>query len=55
VDKELKDWILPNFTTTRHNDIVVSSVLMMATLKAYVILILLDLTAEKLTPNPSFD
>ncbi|KAH6915754.1 hypothetical protein BKA70DRAFT_469420 [Coprinopsis sp. MPI-PUGE-AT-0042] len=35
VDKELKEWILPNFSTTRHNDIVVSSVLMMATLKAY--------------------
>ncbi|KAH6915753.1 hypothetical protein BKA70DRAFT_1556345 [Coprinopsis sp. MPI-PUGE-AT-0042] len=35
VDKELKEWILPNFSTTRHNDTVVSSVLMMATLKAY--------------------
>lgn len=35
VDKELKDWIIPNFSTTRHNDIVVSAVLMMATLKAY--------------------
>ncbi|KAH6915722.1 hypothetical protein BKA70DRAFT_1092941 [Coprinopsis sp. MPI-PUGE-AT-0042] len=35
VDKELKEWILPSFSTTRHNDVVVSSVLMMATLKAY--------------------
>ncbi|KAH6915752.1 hypothetical protein BKA70DRAFT_1178945 [Coprinopsis sp. MPI-PUGE-AT-0042] len=35
VDKELKEWILPNFSTTRHNDTVVASVLMMATLKAY--------------------
>ncbi|KIM39032.1 hypothetical protein M413DRAFT_419457 [Hebeloma cylindrosporum] len=35
VDKNLKDWILPNFTTTTHNDTVVSAVLMMSTLKAY--------------------
>ena len=34
VDKELKEWILPDFSTTRENDTVVSSVLMMATLKA---------------------
>ncbi|KAF8152211.1 hypothetical protein B0H34DRAFT_663705 [Crassisporium funariophilum] len=35
VDPDLKDWILPNFTTTTHNDTVISAVLMMATLKAY--------------------
>ncbi|KDR69753.1 hypothetical protein GALMADRAFT_160257 [Galerina marginata CBS 339.88] len=35
VDKELKDWILPNFSTTSHNDTVVCAVMMMATLKAY--------------------
>ncbi|KAF8964470.1 hypothetical protein BDZ97DRAFT_1815253 [Flammula alnicola] len=35
VDKELTNWILPNFTTTTHNDTVVCSVLMMATLSAY--------------------
>ena len=34
VDKDLKDWILPDFTTTSHNDTVVSAVLMMSTLKA---------------------
>lgn len=36
-DKELKAWILPNFTTTSHNDTVTCAVYMMATLKAYVI------------------
>ncbi|KAF8954844.1 hypothetical protein BDZ97DRAFT_1862717 [Flammula alnicola] len=35
VDKELKDWILPDFTTSSRNDTVVCAVLMMATLKAY--------------------
>ncbi|PPQ93915.1 hypothetical protein CVT25_008005, partial [Psilocybe cyanescens] len=35
VDKDLKDWILPDFTTTSFNDTVVCAVLMMATLKAY--------------------
>ncbi|KAH9481301.1 hypothetical protein JR316_0005823 [Psilocybe cubensis] len=35
VDKELKNWILPDFSTTSFNDVVVCSVLMMATLKAY--------------------
>ncbi|KAF8152210.1 hypothetical protein B0H34DRAFT_677611 [Crassisporium funariophilum] len=35
VDPDLKDWILPDFTTTTHNDTVISAVLMMATLKAY--------------------
>ncbi|KAH9481302.1 hypothetical protein JR316_0005824 [Psilocybe cubensis] len=35
VDKRLESWILPNFSTTTFNDIVVCSVLMMATLKAY--------------------
>jgi hypothetical protein len=35
VDKDLKDWILPNFTTTSNNDTVVCAVLMMATLKTY--------------------
>ncbi|KDR78614.1 hypothetical protein GALMADRAFT_244066 [Galerina marginata CBS 339.88] len=35
VDKDLKDWILPDFTTTSHSDIVVCAVMMMATLKAY--------------------
>ncbi|KAF8887258.1 hypothetical protein CPB84DRAFT_1816645 [Gymnopilus junonius] len=31
----LKDWILPDFTTTTPNDIVVCSVMMMATMKSY--------------------
>ncbi|KAF8966098.1 hypothetical protein BDZ97DRAFT_1809483 [Flammula alnicola] len=35
VDKGLKDWILPDFSTSSHNDTVVCAVLMMATLKAY--------------------
>ncbi|KAF9484824.1 hypothetical protein BDN70DRAFT_849120 [Pholiota conissans] len=35
VDKELKDWILPDFTTTTVNDTVVCAVYMMSTLKAY--------------------
>ncbi|KAH6915768.1 hypothetical protein BKA70DRAFT_1253724 [Coprinopsis sp. MPI-PUGE-AT-0042] len=35
VDKELKDWILPDFSTTTENDTVISAVFMMATLKSY--------------------
>ncbi|CAA7263991.1 unnamed protein product [Cyclocybe aegerita] len=35
VDEKLKDWILPDFTTTSHHDTVVAAVMMMATLKAY--------------------
>lgn len=36
-DKELKSWILPNFTTTTHNDTVICAVYMMSTLNAYVV------------------
>ncbi|KAF8967478.1 hypothetical protein BDZ97DRAFT_1903364 [Flammula alnicola] len=35
VNPELRDWIIPNFTTTTHNDTVVCAVMMMATMKAY--------------------
>ncbi|KAI9675291.1 MAG: hypothetical protein M1817_001194 [Caeruleum heppii] len=35
VDPAFKDWVLPNFTTTTHNDVVVSSVMMMSTLRQY--------------------
>jgi len=35
VDKSLKEWILPDFSTTSQNDIVICAVLMMSTLKAY--------------------
>ncbi|KAF9558304.1 hypothetical protein CPC08DRAFT_667741 [Agrocybe pediades] len=35
VDKDLQDWILPDFSTTTKSDIVTCAVLMMATLKAY--------------------
>ncbi|THU99977.1 hypothetical protein K435DRAFT_964264 [Dendrothele bispora CBS 962.96] len=35
VDPVLVDWILPKFSTTKPNDIIVSSVVMMATLKKY--------------------
>ncbi|KDR78612.1 hypothetical protein GALMADRAFT_277996 [Galerina marginata CBS 339.88] len=35
VDKDLNDWILPDFSTTTNNDTVVSAVMMMSTLKAY--------------------
>ncbi|KAF9171509.1 hypothetical protein BGX21_001821 [Mortierella sp. AD011] len=35
VDPSLRTWILPNFTTTTDNDIIVSSVVMMATMKKY--------------------
>ncbi|CAM6084376.1 unnamed protein product [Calypogeia fissa] len=34
-DPELRDWIMPRFSTTTDNDRIVSSVMMMATLKAY--------------------
>ncbi|KAJ7611813.1 hypothetical protein FB45DRAFT_993313 [Roridomyces roridus] len=35
VDPTLRDWVLPNFTTTTVNDTTVAAVLMMATLKHY--------------------
>ncbi|KAF4618851.1 hypothetical protein D9613_009769 [Agrocybe pediades] len=35
VDKDLKDWILPNFSTTIDSDTVTCAVMMMSTLKAY--------------------
>ncbi|KAF9107060.1 hypothetical protein BGX27_008887 [Mortierella sp. AM989] len=35
LDPSLRSWILPNFTTTTDNDIIVSSVVMMATMKKY--------------------
>ncbi|OQV19509.1 hypothetical protein BV898_06497 [Hypsibius exemplaris] len=35
IDPSLREWIIPNFTTTTSNDRIVSSVVMMATLKAY--------------------
>jgi hypothetical protein len=35
VDPALRNWIIPNFTTTTNNDLVAASVIMMATLKAY--------------------
>ncbi|KAF9165432.1 hypothetical protein BGX20_000611 [Mortierella sp. AD010] len=35
VDPSLREWILPNFTTTTDNDIIISSVVMMATMKKY--------------------
>ncbi|KZV68270.1 hypothetical protein PENSPDRAFT_744198 [Peniophora sp. CONT] len=35
VDRALRDWILPKFSTTTDNDTVVASVTMMATMKAY--------------------
>ncbi|VDC04763.1 unnamed protein product [Peniophora sp. CBMAI 1063] len=35
VDRALRDWILPSFSTTTENDTVVASVAMMATMKAY--------------------
>ncbi|KAJ7758330.1 hypothetical protein B0H16DRAFT_1821637 [Mycena metata] len=36
VDPTLRAWVLPNLSTTTMNDTAVSSILMMATLKAYV-------------------
>ena len=39
VDKDLQEWILPDFTTTTPNDTIICSVLMMSTLKAYAHLI----------------
>ncbi|KAG0000963.1 hypothetical protein BGZ79_005260, partial [Entomortierella chlamydospora] len=35
VDPSLREWILPDFTTTTDNDIIVSSVVMIATMKKY--------------------
>ncbi|OQV19518.1 hypothetical protein BV898_06505 [Hypsibius exemplaris] len=35
IDPSLREWIIPDFTTTTSNDRIVSSVVMMATLKAY--------------------
>ncbi|OQV19521.1 hypothetical protein BV898_06508 [Hypsibius exemplaris] len=35
IDPSLRKWIIPDFTTTTSNDRIVSSVIMMATLKAY--------------------
>jgi len=35
LDPELRDWIVPDFTTTTFNDRIVSSVIMMATLSQY--------------------
>ncbi|KAF5319356.1 hypothetical protein D9619_008675 [Psilocybe cf. subviscida] len=35
LDKELRNWILPDFTTTTTHDTVASAVMMMSTLKAY--------------------
>jgi hypothetical protein len=35
VDSELRDWCLPDFSTTTANDTIVASVVMMATLKSY--------------------
>ncbi|CAM6084378.1 unnamed protein product [Calypogeia fissa] len=34
-DPELREWIIPKFSTTTDNDRIVSSIMMMATLKAY--------------------
>ncbi|KAK7438417.1 hypothetical protein VKT23_018030 [Stygiomarasmius scandens] len=36
-DPELADWIIPKFSTTTHDDVVVSSVVMMATMQEYFI------------------
>ncbi|KAF2803379.1 uncharacterized protein BDZ99DRAFT_482218 [Mytilinidion resinicola] len=35
VDPKLKDWIMPRFTTTTHNDKSIAAVVMMGTLKRY--------------------
>lgn len=35
VDPELRQWIMPNFSTTTKNDTVVASILMMASLQSY--------------------
>ena len=35
IDPSLRPWILPNFTTTSDTDVVVASVVMMATLRAF--------------------
>ena len=39
VDKDLQEWILPDFSTTTLSDTIICSVLMMSTLKTYVHLI----------------
>jgi len=35
VDKEIRDWVIPDFTTTTHHDIAVASMTMMATMQKY--------------------
>lgn len=35
VDKDLKDWIMPSFSTTTRTDSTVSAIIMMASMKAY--------------------
>ncbi|KAF8817143.1 hypothetical protein BYT27DRAFT_7247691 [Phlegmacium glaucopus] len=35
VDRDLQEWILPDFTTSTYNDTIICSVLMMSTLKTY--------------------
>ncbi|GJJ78991.1 hypothetical protein EMPS_11350 [Entomortierella parvispora] len=35
VDPSLREWLMPEFTTTTQNDIIISSVIMMSTLKKY--------------------
>ncbi|KAI9706057.1 MAG: hypothetical protein M1836_005463 [Candelina mexicana] len=35
VDEGLRDWIIPDFSTTNENGRITSSIIMMATLKAY--------------------
>lgn len=35
VDGQVRDWILPNFTTTTNNDTLVASVVMMSAMKSY--------------------
>ncbi|KAJ7096869.1 hypothetical protein C8R44DRAFT_859947 [Mycena epipterygia] len=35
VDPSLREWVIPNFSTTTVNDVTVSAIIMMATLKAY--------------------
>ena len=34
-DGSVRDWIIPNFTTTTDNDVMVSSVVMMAAMQSY--------------------
>jgi len=35
VDPSLREWIMPEFTTTTENDVIISSVIMMSTVKKY--------------------